>query len=81
MSVTEAIKAVNTENLKALWEDTRHYAKVFAIVLTIGASLELGLPSITLESDVLTLQLDPQRLLGAGVLIIGLMNLSSWIRK
>lgn len=68
-------------NLSRFWADTKHYAKVAAIAVTIGTAIQLGLPSLVIMDGVVTLQLDGYGLLATAIVLVGLRYLSDELRK
>lgn len=81
MTITQAIKSVNKQSISRVWADTRHFAKVFSITLSIGAAVKLGLPGLTATGGVLTLQADANALLAVFILAVAMMALNDWLRR
>ena len=81
MNVSTAIKSVNKQSISRVWADTRHFAKVLSITLSIGAAVKLGLPGLTASNGTVTLQADANALLAVFILAVAMMALNDWLRR
>lgn len=61
--------------------EVRHWAKVSSIVIALTSSVAIGLPGVVMTDDGFSLNITLQSFTALGILIVGALALSEWLRK